>query len=130
MDQHRNSSVVAQCLGKLVSEAGEVLTVAGRAQGFGLLTPDTYREGTPVTARTRLNEEIGHFLASVDLGCLHGLLDPGEILAARNEMLHRLLDPTRRDYLDRPLAPAVPRGSYAILSLGVRHFDLEEPGTP
>lgn len=124
MDQNRNTSVTEQCLGKLVSEAGEVLAIAGRAQGFGLLTPDSYREGRPVTARTRLTEEVGHLLAAIDLACLHGILDPGGLVAARNDMLSRLMDPAKTDYLGRRLAPGVPDGSYALLANDVRHFDL------
>ena len=97
-------------LGLLCEEFGEALQLIGKALRFGIDSvgvkdPLTGHIDTTVTARERLNVELGDALAAIDYAGQRGLVDPNQVAIARSAKIKKLLDPNSRDNMGRRLAP-------------------------
>lgn len=90
-------------INKMVSECGEFGQVAGNVGCFGIDTPD--KGGT---ARERMEEEAADIHAATVLAIRHGVLSGARIARRSLAKQKKLLDPTQRDNLGRPLAPPLP----------------------
>jgi hypothetical protein len=99
-DTRTVSPVEAFCLGKIVSECGEFSQTAGNALCYGIDTPDS-----GMSARARLEEELGDIHAAICFASLHGVVSATAIAQRSSRKLAKLLDPSQKDNLGRPLAP-------------------------
>ncbi|WP_262267006.1 MULTISPECIES: hypothetical protein [Microvirga] len=96
----RVTAIEAYCLGKLISEAGELGQVAGNALCFGIDTPDHGK-----AARVRIEEELGDLHAAMTFAACHGIIRSHAVAHHSIRKLQKLLDPRQKDNLGRPLAP-------------------------
>lgn len=97
--------------GLLVEEFAEAGQWIGKSLRFGYDTPGRKNGAGQVsgeTARDLLPIEIGDALAAIEFAILHGVLDRDATETAKNHKLTKLLNPSSRDNLGRPLAPLPP----------------------
>lgn len=93
--------------GLVIGEMGEALAVLGNGERFGLDTPSGHAATNP-SERSRLVEELGDVLAAIEWATRAGLVDRAALEERKTRKLAKLTDPTMRDNLGRPLAPALP----------------------
>lgn len=104
------SEVETYALGLLCEEMGEAGQLIGKALRFGIDSvgvkdPLTGNIDMGVTARQRLNVELGDILAAIEYAIARGVVSGSEVIKTREKKLAKLLDPSSRDNCGRRLAP-------------------------
>lgn len=94
------------CIGLLGEEASEIAVEASRGARFGYDTPASV--SPPESVVEAITRECGDVLAAIEFACRHKVLDRNNVIEAARTKLRKLLDPDRRDYIDRRLAPEPP----------------------